>query len=50
MDVMAQIKRPAEDITHPDASVKRLKEMVKSPKRKEKESKAEVSLPRLSNF
>jgi hypothetical protein len=34
MDVMAQIKRPMEDIIHPDVSVKMFKEMVKAPKEK----------------
>jgi hypothetical protein len=36
MDVMAQTKRPAEDTTHLDASVKRFKEMEKAPKEKKK--------------
>jgi len=36
MDVMAQTKRPAENTTHPDASVKRIKEMAKAPKEKNK--------------
>jgi hypothetical protein len=31
-----------EDTTHPDASVKRFKEMVRAPKRKEKEWKVKV--------
>jgi hypothetical protein len=34
IDVMAQIKRPTEDNTHPNAGVKRLKEMVRTPKEK----------------
>jgi len=34
MDVMAQTKRPVEDTTHPNASVKRFKEMAKAPKEK----------------
>jgi len=36
VDVMAQIKRPAEDTTHLDASVKRFKEMARAPKEKKK--------------
>jgi len=36
MDVMAQTKRPTEDTTHPDANVKRFKEMVRAPKEKKK--------------
>ncbi len=36
MDVMAQTKWPMEDIIHPNASVKRFKEMVKAPKEKKK--------------
>jgi hypothetical protein len=36
MDVMAQTKRPMEDTTHSDASVKRFKEMAKAPKEKKK--------------
>ncbi len=36
INVMAQTKRPAEDATHLDASVKRFKEMVKAPKEKKK--------------
>ncbi len=36
MDVMAQTKRPAEDTTHPNASVKRFKEMARAPKEKKK--------------
>jgi hypothetical protein len=32
IDVMAQTKRPAEDTTHLDASVKRFKEMARTPK------------------
>jgi hypothetical protein len=50
MDVMAQTKRPVEDTTHPDASVKKFKEMARAPKEKKKKSKAEVWFPRLSNF
>ncbi len=50
IDVMAQTKRPTEDTIHPDASVKRFKEMARTPKEKKKESKAEVWLPRLFNF
>jgi hypothetical protein len=34
MDVMAQPKRLAEDITHPDASIKRFKEMARASKEK----------------
>jgi hypothetical protein len=34
MDVMAQIKRPVEDTTHPNASVKRFKEMARTSKEK----------------
>jgi len=36
MDVMPQTKRLAEDTTHPDANVKRFKEMAKAPKEKKK--------------
>jgi len=36
MDVMAQTKRLTEDTTHPDANIKRFKEMVKAPKEKKK--------------
>jgi len=36
VDVMAQTKRPMEDTTHPDANVKRFKEMVRAPKEKNK--------------
>ncbi len=36
MNVMAQTKRPAKDITHLDASVKRFKEMAKAPQEKKK--------------
>ncbi len=36
IDVMAQTKRPAEDATHLDASVKRFKEMARAPKKKKK--------------
>jgi len=50
MDVMAQTKRLVEDTTHPDASIKRFKEMAKAPKKKKNKSKAEVWLPKLSNF
>ncbi len=39
MDVMAQTKWLAEDTTHPDASIKRLKEMAKAPKEKKKNRK-----------
>ncbi|KAH8932644.1 hypothetical protein BDL97_19G084500 [Sphagnum fallax] len=33
MDVMAQAKRPMEDTTHPDISIKRFKEMARAPKK-----------------
>jgi hypothetical protein len=36
MDVMAQTKRPVEDTTHPDASIKRFKEMARAPKEKKR--------------
>jgi len=36
MDVMAQTKRPVEDTTHLNISVKRFKEMAKAPKEKKK--------------
>jgi hypothetical protein len=36
MDVMAQTKRPMEDTTHPDVSIKRFKEMARAPKEKKK--------------
>ncbi len=36
IDVMAQIERPVEDTTHPNASVKRFKEMARAPKEKRK--------------
>jgi len=36
MDVMAQIKRLAEDTIHPDASIKRFKEMAKALREKKK--------------
>jgi hypothetical protein len=36
MDVMAQTKRPIEDTTHLDASVKRFKEMARAPKENKK--------------
>jgi hypothetical protein len=36
MDVMAQTEQSAEDTTHPDASVKRFKEMARAPKEKKK--------------
>ncbi len=36
MDVMAQTKRSAIDTTHPDASVKRFKEMARAPKKTKK--------------
>jgi hypothetical protein len=36
MDVMAQTKQPTKNITHPDASVKRFKEMAKALKEKKK--------------
>ncbi len=36
MDVMAQTKQPVEDTAHPDASVKRFKEMVRAPNEKKK--------------
>jgi hypothetical protein len=32
MDVMAQVKRPMEDTTHPDVSIKRFKEMARARK------------------
>jgi hypothetical protein len=36
IDVMAQIKRLAEDTTHPNANIKRFKEMARAPKEKKK--------------
>jgi hypothetical protein len=36
MDVMAQTKQSAKNTTHPDASIKRFKEMAKTPKEKKK--------------
>jgi hypothetical protein len=39
MDVMAQAKRPMEDTTHPDVSIKRFKEMARAPKDKKKNRK-----------
>jgi hypothetical protein len=39
MDVMAQTKRPVEDITHLDTSVKRFKEMARALKEKKKNRK-----------
>jgi len=36
VDVMAQTKRPVEDTTHPNVSVKRFKEMARAPKEKKK--------------
>jgi hypothetical protein len=36
IDVMGQTKRSTEDITHPNVSFKRFKEMVKAPKEKKK--------------
>jgi len=36
MDVMAQTKQSAEDTIHPDANIKRFKEMAKAPKEKKK--------------
>ncbi len=36
MGVMAQIKWPVQDTTHPDANIKRFKEMAKAPKEKKK--------------
>jgi len=36
MDVMAQTKRPMEDTTHPNANIKRFKEMPRTPKEKKK--------------
>jgi hypothetical protein len=33
MDVMAQAKRPMEDTTHPNVSIKRFKEMARAPKK-----------------
>jgi hypothetical protein len=33
MDVMAQAKRPMEDTTQPDVSIKRFKEMARAPKK-----------------
>jgi hypothetical protein len=36
IDVMAQTKRQAEDTSHPDASIKRFKEMARAPKEKKK--------------
>jgi len=36
IDIMAQIKRMVEDTIHFDASVKRFKEMARTPKKKNK--------------
>jgi hypothetical protein len=36
VDVMAKTKRPVEDTTHLDTSVKRFKEMARAPKEKKK--------------
>jgi hypothetical protein len=36
VDVMAQTKRSVEDTIHPDASVKRFKEMARAPNEKKK--------------
>ncbi len=36
VDVMTQTKRPAENTTHPNASVKKFKEMTRAPKEKKK--------------
>jgi hypothetical protein len=36
MDVMAQTKQLTKDTTHPNASIKRFKEMVKAPKENKK--------------
>jgi hypothetical protein len=36
VDVVAQTKRPAEDTTHPNVSIKRFKEMARAPKEKKK--------------
>jgi hypothetical protein len=36
IDVMAQTKRPVEDTSHPNTSVKRFKEMARAPKEKKK--------------
>ncbi len=36
VDVMAQTKRPAKDTTHPDANIKRFKEMARARKEKKK--------------
>jgi hypothetical protein len=36
MDVMAQTKQPVENTTHPDANIKRFKEMARAPKEKKK--------------
>jgi len=36
MDVMAQTKRSTKDITHPDVSIKRFKEMMRAPKEKKR--------------
>jgi len=43
MDVMAQTKRPVENITHPNASIKRFKEMAKAPKEKKKNRRRRFS-------
>jgi len=39
MDVMAQSKRPVEDVTHLDAKVKKFKEMAKASKKKKKKNR-----------
>jgi hypothetical protein len=36
IDVMAQTKRPVEGTSHPDANVKRFKEMARAPKEKKR--------------
>jgi hypothetical protein len=36
IDVMVQTKQPVEDTTHPDATIKRFKEMARAPKEKKK--------------
>jgi hypothetical protein len=36
IDVMAQIKWSAKDITHPKANIKRFKKMARAPKEKKK--------------
>jgi hypothetical protein len=50
MDVMAQVKQPAEDTIHRDISVKRFKEMARAPKEKKKNRWQRFWLLSLSNF